>query len=180
MSLTLYVNTYFAIEAPRSTFWTPTGALLEVCSKNRDHALPGNARFCPECASPVSQEAAEEAAPTLRGFADELGVTPEVAFGELLDPEGGWFWNSDKGVQISLTIHWHSIERFSRESPEIKGLGFQLGRELYLEREANQLTYSLTDLAPYHIALLEVAQKFMLPGEPRLWIQVEASTFNPW
>lgn len=177
--MTLYLNTYFALETPRSTFWSTAAATVAVCSNNRDHTLPERARFCPECSAPILHEAAEEATPVMRGFAAELGVTPAVAFAELVDPECGWFWTSDKGTPVSLTIRWYSIERIKGEDP-IKGLGFQLGQELYLERGVKQLTYSLTDLAPYHIALLEVAQKFKISGEPRLWLQMEASRLEPW
>lgn len=177
--MTLYLNAYFALEAPRTIFWSPTEERSAVCSKNRDHPLPAKAKFCSECATPIQLEAAEQASPVLAAFAAELGVIPEVAFAELVDPDGGWFWTADNGTQFALTIRWLSIERMAGQEP-VKGLGFKIGRELYLEREAKQLAYSLTDLAPYHIALLEVAKKFGITTEPRLWLQVEASKFDHW
>ena len=177
---TLYLNTYFAIEAPRSTFWSPTEETLTLCGDESTHVLPTKAKFCPECGAQVVSKPVEEPAPALRAFADELGVPPELAFSELIDPDGGWEWTADNGLQVPLTIRWHSIDGFHRVLPRVKGLGFQLGRVLYLDHSNKQLTYSITELAPYHIALLEVAQKFNISGEPRLWLQVEVSESDHW
>lgn len=176
MSLYIGLNTYFALECPKTVFWAPTGERLASCPKSQEHQFPPNSKFCPECATPLCAKDIEEPTPVLVRFAEELGVTPKSAFEELVRYDGGWEWTPDSGAKFSLTIKWHPIEPFLGEKLRMHGLGFKLAQESYFNPVGQPLSYTLAELAPYHIALMEVAKKFEIQADPRFYVQVEASS----
>lgn len=180
MALYIGLNTYFALECPRTVFWGTTGERLVQCPRSPEHQLqyqfPPNAKYCPECATPLCVKETEHATPAFAAFAEELGVTPKAAFDELVAYNGGWEWAPDSGAKFSLTIKWHTIEPFLGERQKMHGLGFKLANESYFNPDGQQLSYTLTELAPYHIALMEVAKKFEIQADPRFYVQVETNS----
>lgn len=172
------LHTYFAVEAPLSTFFIDTGERMRVCRRDSRHEVGEKAKFCPECGHEISLQALTKPAPEFKAFCDQNGASPEEAFVLLRD--GAWEWKDDDGVE-SYTIGWHRVQ--TRDEAEINegdlvwALGVKL-QEHWLEGRENApklLCYSVKDMEILSKALSEICEKFQIKGTPKLYVQAYLS-----
>jgi hypothetical protein len=185
MGCTAYLHTYFAIECPRSTFFTPTGALKRVCSVHvTGHTVGSESKFCDQCGAKTALQALEEPTEVFKAFCAERGATPEFAFQELRDD--GWEWSDQGEAPTKYTIGWHKVvgvmiaglqagtSSETEITGSVMGLGIQLANVCAEDyQKASQVAaYSAEDLVRLAEPLREIANTFKLQGTPKLYCQV--------
>jgi len=172
MGCTAYLHTYFAIECPRSTFFTPTGALKRVCSVHvTGHAVGSESKFCDQCGAKTALRALEEPTEVFKAFCAEREVPPAFAFQELSD--SGWEWSDNAGTKY--TLGWHKLQAgtsYETSPSDVMGLGIQLGNVNAEDGASRVVAYSAEDLVKLAEPLREIATTFKLPGTPKLYCQV--------
>jgi hypothetical protein len=178
MGCTAYLHTYFAIECPRSTFFTATGALKRVCSVHvTGHTVGSESKFCDQCGAKTALQALEEPTEVFKAFCAEREVPPAFAFQEL--KEDGWEWSESRlGEQCpKYTLGWHKLQAgtsYEASPTDIMGLGIQLANVNAEDhpKASQAVAYSAEDLEKLAEPLREIANTFKLPGTPKLYCQV--------
>jgi hypothetical protein len=183
MSVTVALQTYYGIEAPRDTFWVRTNETV-VCGRDLNHTLVDGAKFCPACGHETKTVFIEEPSKRFAEICKKSKVEPAKFFAVLCgDQEHGWEWEDDGkgGSGKSFRLFWFNVEAILesasllKEDGHISALGFRLDDVSHSRwnRERPRVSaYSWQDMEIYDRAMREVAKIFAVKGEPKLYSQV--------
>lgn len=182
MAVTVALQTYYGIEAPRETFWTRTGETV-VCGGDLNHAITEGAQFCPVCGTEVKTISIETPSPRFTEICEKAGLEPAQFFDVLCgNSEHGWEWEDDGegGSGQSFRLFWLNVEAFiesgriQSDAQPISALGFKLedlAHSRWNPERPRVLAVSYREMALYDRAMREVAQIFGIEGEPKLYSQ---------
>jgi len=179
MSTTVVLSTYFAVEAPVSTFFFDTRKREHICSSgNLSHTVSATANFCEQCGKPIVAKAIMEPTEVFRAFCVKVEATPEQAF-EMLR-EGDWEWSDDKGSKHSLGWYkvCYSINPLGEDSSDgLMALGIKLEERFIHGEESSSeaISYIADDLTTLTEVLKEVVEEFKLTTTPKLYVQAYRS-----
>jgi hypothetical protein len=173
MGSTPSISTYFAVEAPRSIFYIPTGEHKRVCSTHvTEHLVGAHAKFCDECGAKTALQSLEAPTEAFAAFCVEREVNPEFAFHEL--HEDGWEWSDQAGTKH--TLGWYRVQAWDTSEldsgSKCMALGIRLGWTSADSRDPKLLAYSIEDLTKLVEPLREIAQLFKIDEQPKLYAQL--------
>jgi len=183
MSVIVALQTYFGVEAPRTTFWTRTSENL-VCGRDFNHTIVEGANFCPICGTATKTISIEAPSERFAEIAKKAGIEPAEFFNILCgDSEHGWEWEDDGrgGSGQKFRLFWFNVEAIVEGAhilepiEHVSALGFRLDDVAYSRwnRERPHVSaVSWEALKIYERAMREVAKIFGIAGEPKLYSQV--------
>lgn len=183
MSVTVALQTYFGVEAPRAAFWVHTSENL-VCGSDLNHAIIPGANFCPVCGNATKTISIEAPSPQFTEVAKKAGLEP-LEFWNILcgNSEHGWEWEDDGrgGSGQTFRLFRFNVEAYIEgahildEVERISALGFRLddvAHSSWNRERPHVSAVSWGELKVYDRAMREVAKIFGVVGEPKLYSQV--------
>lgn len=180
--MSVALQTYYGIEAPRETFWVPTSEAL-VCGRDLNHALVDGAKFCPVCGIETKRILIESPSPRFTEMCAKSGIEPAKFFSVLSgESDHGWDWEDDSegGSGRSFRLFWFNVEAFTDSesllaNTHVSALGFKLDDIGFWKWDRHQPRVSAVtwrEMEIYDRAMREVAKIFGVEGEPKLFSQV--------